>query len=141
MADALVRPDFKARGLLDTAIVTLRYDSGAMATADASFEAVYGYDVRAEVFGSEGMASVGESSPINLVHHNRSGATHPRLHWFVDLFGAAYTAELAHFVARVRGHAAAESTGEDGRAALVLALAAIRSVETGRPVRVDEIRP
>ena len=73
MADALVRPDFKARGLLDTAVVTLRYDSGAMATADASFQAVYGYDVRAEVFGSEGMASVGEASPINLVHHSRSG--------------------------------------------------------------------
>ena len=103
MADALVRPDFKARGLLDTALVTLRYDSGAMATADASFEAVYGYDVRAEVFGSEGMASVGESSPINLVHHSRSGSTFPRLHWFVDLFGQAYTAELAHFAASVRG--------------------------------------
>jgi myo-inositol 2-dehydrogenase/D-chiro-inositol 1-dehydrogenase len=141
MADALVRPDYQARGLLDTAVVTLRYDSGAMATADASFEAVYGYDVRAEVFGSEGMASVGESSPINLVHHNRSGATHPRLHWFVDLFGVAYTAELAHFAARVRGRATVDSTGEDGRAALVLALAAIRSVETRRPVRVDEIRP
>jgi myo-inositol 2-dehydrogenase / D-chiro-inositol 1-dehydrogenase len=141
MADALVRPDFKARGLLDTALVTLRYDSGAMASADASFEAVYGYDVRAEVFGTEGMASVGESSPINLVHHSRSGSTHARLHWFVDLFGAAYTAELAHFVACVRGQAAPESTGEDGRAALVLALAASRSIETRRPVRVDEITP
>jgi predicted dehydrogenase len=39
----------------------------------------------------------------------------------------------------VRGRAQPESTGEDGRAALVLALAAIRSVETGRPIRVDEI--
>jgi myo-inositol 2-dehydrogenase/D-chiro-inositol 1-dehydrogenase len=149
MADALVRPDWKSRGLLDSAVVTLRYDSGAMATADASFQAVYGYDVRAEVFGSEGMASVGESSPINLVHHSRSGSTRPRLHWFVDVFGAAYAAELAHFVARVRDqtpteisrHARSEANGNDGRAALVIALAAIRSVETGKPVRVAEIKP
>jgi myo-inositol 2-dehydrogenase / D-chiro-inositol 1-dehydrogenase len=144
MAYALIRPDLKSSGLLDTALVTLRYDSGALASADASFQAVYGYDVRAEVFGSAGMASVGEASPINLVHHTRLGSTHPRLHWFVDVFGEAYTAELAHFTARVRastipdGQAAA---GEDGRAALVLALAAIRSVETHRPVRVDEITP
>ncbi len=148
MADALVLPDWKSRGLLDSAVVALRYDSGAMATADASFQAVYGYDVRAEVFGSEGMASVGESSPINLVHHNRSGSTRPRLHWFVDVFGEAYAAELAHFVARVRaqtrvdetsGYDGPAATGEDGRAALVLALAAIRSVETGLPVRSAEI--
>src|SRR5207245_5883757 len=121
MADALIVPELKARGLLDSAVVTVRYDSGAMATADASFQAVYGYDVRAEVFGSEGMASVGESSPINLVHHNRSGSTRPRPHWFVDLFGEAYTAELVHFVRWVRGLATADSTGEDGRAALVMA--------------------
>lgn len=138
-ADALVLPAWKDRGILDTAVVSLRYDCGAMATADASFQAVYGYDVRAEVFGSEGMVSVGESSPINVVHHTRGGSIRPRPHWFVDLFGVAYSAELAHFVARVRGLASAESTGEDGRAALVLALAARRSVETGQGVRVADI--
>src|SRR5207244_3760614 len=116
MADALVMPDWKSRGLLDSAVVTLRYDSGAMATADASFQAVYGYDVRAEVFGSAGMASVGESSPINLVHHSRMGSTHPRPHWFVDLFGDAYAAELAHFVAQARTRMRGpEATGDDGR--------------------------
>jgi predicted dehydrogenase len=28
VADALVRPDFKDRGLLDTAVVTVRFDTG-----------------------------------------------------------------------------------------------------------------
>jgi myo-inositol 2-dehydrogenase / D-chiro-inositol 1-dehydrogenase len=141
LADALVRPEWKSRGMLDTAVVSLRYDTGALATADATFQAVYGYDVRAEVLGSEGMASVGESSPINLVHHSRVGSTRQRPHWFVDLFGQAYSTELAHFVAHVRGLAAPDATGADGRAALVLALAALRSVETGRPVRTDEMTP
>jgi myo-inositol 2-dehydrogenase/D-chiro-inositol 1-dehydrogenase len=86
------------------------------------------------------MASVGESSPINLVHHTRAGSTRARPRWFVDLFGEAYTAELAHFVANARGLVPPEAQGADGRAALVLGLAAIRSVETHRPVRVDEIR-
>ena len=125
--------------MLDTAVVTLRYDSGAMGTADASFQAVYGYDVRAEVFGSAGMASVGEASPINLVHHGPHGSTVPRPHWFVDLFGDAYTAELVDFVECVRSGRQPASTGQDGRTALVIALAAMRSVETGKSVKVAEI--
>ena len=99
--------------------------------------------------GSQHTDSVGESSPINLVHHSRSGSTRPRLHWFIDVFGEAYAAELAHFVKRVRiqaradagDHVGPEANGEDGRAALVLALAAIRSVETGQAVRIAEIKP
>ena len=140
VADALILPDWKSRGMLDTAVVSVRYDSGAMATADASFQAVYGYDVRAEVFGTEGMASVGDST-VDIVHHSRAGSTRARPRWFLDVFGQAYTAELAHFVKRVRGQAPPDSTGEDGRAALLLALAAIRSVESHRPVRVEEIGP
>jgi myo-inositol 2-dehydrogenase / D-chiro-inositol 1-dehydrogenase len=139
MADTQVLPDWKSRGLLDTAMVSIRLDSGAFATADASFQAVYGYDVRAEVFGSAGMLRVGEQSPINVVQHDPRGATQPRPRWFVDLFGDAYAAELSHFVecARVRG--TPDCTGEDGRAALMMALAAIRSVESGRPVSLQEI--
>lgn len=136
MADALIRPEWKARGLLDTATVSVRFDSGAFATCDASFQAVYGYDVRAEIFGSEGMASVGEQSPINLVHHARIGSTQPRPNWFVDVFGDAYAAELAHFVRSVRSGTPPECSGEDGRAALRLARAAIDSVQSRQPVRL-----
>jgi len=138
-ADAMILPDWKSRGLLDTALVALRLDSGAFATADASFQAVYGYDVRAEVFGSGGMLRVGDQSPINLVQHGVGGAIQPRPHWFVDLFDQAYVAELVHFVECARVRSRPDCTGEDGRAALVIALAAIRSVETGRPIRIAEI--
>jgi myo-inositol 2-dehydrogenase/D-chiro-inositol 1-dehydrogenase len=139
MADALVLPDWKERGLLDTAVVSMRFDSGAMATVDANFEAVYGYDVRAEVFGSAGMLRLGDQSPINLVQHDARGSTQPRPRWFVELFGAAYQAELASFVECARTGSTPACTGEDGRAALVLALAAIRSVESGRTVNIAEI--
>jgi myo-inositol 2-dehydrogenase / D-chiro-inositol 1-dehydrogenase len=61
-ADALVAPDFKDAGLLDTAIVVVKFDNGAIATAEANFSAVYGYDVRAEVFGSAGMVTAGDAA-------------------------------------------------------------------------------
>jgi myo-inositol 2-dehydrogenase/D-chiro-inositol 1-dehydrogenase len=139
-ADALIRPDWKSRGMLDTAAVHLRFDSGAMAIVDCSFQAVYGYDVRAEVFGSAGMLSVGETSPIKVVHHAAGGAKQQRPYWFTELFDAAYVAELVHFAAAVRGLESIGCRGEDGRAALRIALAALESVETAKPVRVSAIR-
>ena len=87
------------------------------------------------------MASVGDTGGVNMLHHTRVGSTRPRERWFVDLFGTAYVAELAHFVAAARGGAAPESTVDDARAALVIALAAVRSAEAGRPVRTEEITP
>ena len=63
-ADALVAPDFKDAGLLDTAVVVITYNNGARAVAEASFSAAYGYDVRGEVFGSGGMVTVGDGARV-----------------------------------------------------------------------------
>ncbi|MFF2849042.1 Gfo/Idh/MocA family oxidoreductase [Streptomyces sp. NPDC058001] len=139
MADALVRPDFKDRGLLDTAVVTIRFDNGAMATAEANFQAVYGYDVRGEVFGSAGMLTVGELRRTHLTSYGPAGATAECVTYDQDLFHDAYVAELADFATSVRTGKTPAVTGEDARAALSIALAAIRSVTKGGPVRIDEV--
>ncbi len=138
-ADALVRPDWKDRGLLDTAMVMVRFDNGAMATAEASFQAVYGYDVRGEVFGSAGMVTAGDIRRTSMKFYGEKGVIHDTVRRNIDLFYDAYTGELAHFVDCVRNGGDPECTGEDARAALAIALAAIESVQTGRPVRLEEI--
>ena len=142
VADALVRPDFKDRGLLDTATTVVRFDNGAIATAEASFHAVYGYDVRGEVFGSGGMATMGDVRRSSMTLHREHGVETDTVRSNVELFHDAYTAQLAHFVHCVRTGEEPEVTGEDARAALAIALAAIRSVQTGLPVsRVDVETP
>ncbi|MEV6594986.1 Gfo/Idh/MocA family oxidoreductase [Streptomyces acidicola] len=139
-ADALVRPDFKERGLLDTAVVTIRFDNGALATAEANFQAVYGYDVRGEVFGSAGMLTMGDIRRSHLTSYGADGVTADCVTYDQDLFHDAYVAELADFTDTVRTGRTPAVTGEDARAALSIALAAIQSVTTGGPVRVDELK-
>jgi myo-inositol 2-dehydrogenase/D-chiro-inositol 1-dehydrogenase len=139
VADALIRPDWKDRGLLDTALVTVRFDNGAMATAEASFQAVYGYDVRGEVFGSAGMVTAGDARRTSMTFYGEGGAVQDTVRRNVDLFRDAYTGELAHFVDCARNGTGPECTGEDARAALAIALAAIESVQTGRPVRREKV--
>lgn len=139
-ADALVRPDFKDSGLLDTAVVTIRFDNGALATAEASFQAVYGYDVRGEVFGSAGMFTLGDIRRDHLTSYGADGVAADCVTYDQDLFHDAYVAELADFTDSVRTGRSPSVTGEDARAALTIALAAVRSVTTGAPVRVDELK-
>jgi myo-inositol 2-dehydrogenase / D-chiro-inositol 1-dehydrogenase len=138
-ADALVRPDWKDRGLLDTAVVVVRFDNGAMATAEASFQAVYGYDVRGEVFGAAGMVTAGDARRTSATFYGEGGVIHDTVRRNVDLFRDAYTGELAHFVECVRTGKRPECTGEDARGALEIALAAIESVRSGHPARIEEV--
>ena len=139
IADALVEPGWRDRGLLDTAVVTIRFDNGAMAVAEACFEAAYGYDVRGEVLGSGGMAQMGDGRRTGLVFSDAAGRFVDTVRGDQELFATAYTAELAAFVEAVRGGIPAPVTGEDARGALAIALAAAESVRAGRPVRIDEV--
>ena len=56
-----------------------------------------------------------------------------------ELLSAAYVAELAAFVGAVRDGTPAPVGGEDARSALEIAVAAAQSVESGRPVLIDEL--
>jgi myo-inositol 2-dehydrogenase/D-chiro-inositol 1-dehydrogenase len=132
--------DFEDQGLQDTAVVLIRFDNGAMATAEASFNAVYGYDIRGEVFGSAGMATAGDLRRTTMAYHGKDGVVADTWRRNIDLFHDAYTAELAAFADGVRAGATPEPGGQDARAALAIALAAIGSVETGRPVRLDAVQ-
>ncbi|MGC8795171.1 MAG: inositol 2-dehydrogenase, partial [Bryobacteraceae bacterium] len=57
-ATVLVDPMFERAGDWDTAVTLLSFASGALGAIDNSRKAVYGYDQRVEIFGSEGMVAV-----------------------------------------------------------------------------------
>lgn len=134
VADALIRPDFKAAGHLDTAVVTIRFDNGAIAVADANFSALYGYDVRGEVFGSAGMVTMGDVRRSSMTLFAADGVSNDT--WRLDAhhFVAGYAAQFTSFVASVRTGEVRGATGVDARAALEIALACIQSIKDKAPV-------
>jgi myo-inositol 2-dehydrogenase/D-chiro-inositol 1-dehydrogenase len=138
-ADALVEPEWREQGLRDTAVVVVRFANGATGIAEACFEAAYGYDVRGEVFGSGGMATMGDGRRTGMVFSGAAGRTVETARSDQELLAGAYVAELAAFVAAVRDGTPPLVGGEDARAALAIALAAAESVRVGRPVRIEEV--
>ena len=135
-ADALVAPDFKDAGLLDTAVVVVTFDNGARGVAEASFSAAYGYDVRGEVFGSKGMVTAGNGARSSAVLYTSAGLQQDTSRGDVELMREAYRAEFVEFVAAVGEGRQPYVTGRDARRALAVALACIESVQRHAPVPV-----
>ena len=135
-ADALVEPAWRDRGLLDTAVVTVRFGNGAVGTAEACFEASYGYDVRGEVLGAGGMVTMGDGRRTGMTFSGPAGRLVDTARGDQELFAGAYVAEMAAFTDAVRTGASSTVTGEDARAALAIALAAAESARTGKVAEV-----
>ena len=135
-----VDPGIGAAGDIDTAVITLQFRDGVIATIDNSREAVYGYDQRVEVFGSKGMVTA--ANPLtDTVTISGIEETHAALppYFFVERYKAAYLSELQAFLACIQEDTPPSVTGEDGRAPVVMGLAALKSLRENRPVLLSEI--
>jgi len=141
-AQAAVRvdPAIGEAGDVDTAVVMLRHENGCITTIDNSRQAVYGYDQRVEAFGSGGMAA--SENPLSHTGIRRSAAgtvsqTVP--YFFLDRYIPSYVEEWKEFVGYVTDGGQSPVSAHDGRAPLVIGLAAWKSYREGRPVRCAEI--
>ena len=81
----LVDPGIGEAGDVDTAVITLKMENGAIAVIDNSRKAVYGYDQRAEVFGSNGMVATKNDTLSTAVISNADGVTGEKpLYFFLE---------------------------------------------------------
>jgi myo-inositol 2-dehydrogenase/D-chiro-inositol 1-dehydrogenase len=137
VGSVLVDPEIGAAGDIDTAVVTLKLASGALAVIDNSRQAVYGYDQRFEVFGSAGSVAVHNTTPSTRIVSTTAGVVGSKPHdGFVSRYREAFVGEVKSFLAAVRGDAPVTAGAEDALAAVRAACAARESFEQNRPVRL-----
>ena len=136
----LVDPAIGEAGDIDTAIVTLKFASGALGTIDNSRQAVFGYDQRLEVFGEKGQICVGNPKPHTAVLSQVQGDSAPPLmHFFLERYSDSFAIETKAFFDAIQNGTETPVTGIDGRAPVAIALAAKLSLIEGRPVKLSEI--
>lgn len=134
----LVDPAIGKEGDIDTAITTLWFENGALGVIDNSREAKYGYDQRAEVFGNKGCAASSNDRASTVSISDADGVKSEKpLYFFLERYAESFAEEMRDFAKAI--HDGAEVPG--GKSALnsvLIALAAKKSLETGRPVEVDQ---
>lgn len=115
---------------LDTAVTSLRLETGALAVITNRRRTTYGCEVTMEVSGSKGRIDLGQERGAT------QGVAPDHFDSFWQRFEEAYVEELAHFTKCVALDQAPDVSGEDGRRALEIALLAERSAREGRPLSI-----
>ncbi|QEW24047.1 Inositol 2-dehydrogenase (plasmid) [Paracoccaceae bacterium] len=137
VGSAVVDPAIGAAGDVDTAVVTMSYADGRIAVIRNSRRAVYGYDQRVELLGSEGLLQAENMLENTLVKSTVQGVVSAKpTYFFLERYMPAYVAEWDAFVAAILDGKPVPVTLEDGIAALALAEAATESAKTGQAVTV-----
>ncbi len=140
VGSSIVDSEIGAAGDVDTAVVTLTYADGRIAVIKNSRRAVYGYDQRVELLGSEGLLQAQNMLENTVVKSTTAGVTGAKpTYFFLERYMPAYAAEWAAFVDAVNNGTALPVTLDDGVAALAMAEAATLSVKTGAPVALSSV--
>ncbi len=136
----LVDPAFKGEDDLDTALVVLHFRSGAIGTIDNSRKATFGYDQRVEILGSKGKIATENPYPNQVVvSGEKSVYTDLPLNFFMQRYTESFALELELFVQAVLEGKPTPVTGADSRVPVVMALAARKSYDEHRPVKLTEV--
>jgi inositol 2-dehydrogenase len=131
---ALSDPAFAEIGDVDTAVVVLRFQSGALGVMDNSRAAGYGYECSTEVMGSKATVRIDNPRAHHYEWRTPGWASGDLVRDFEQRYPVAYAAELDHFARCVTENVAPRVGGLDALAAFDLARAAEQSWRSGRPI-------
>lgn len=135
-----IMPEIADFGDVDTSIVTLRFKNGVIGTIDNSRQAVYGYDQRCEVLGSGGSIHINNNYQNSAVISNSTNVKRDLpLNFFMERYTDSFIVEMNEFCQAVLEDTSVPCTGLDGRAPVLMALAAKKSYQERRPVKLTEI--
>lgn len=136
----LIDPEIGKAGDIDTAVAVLKFRNGAIGIIDNTRQAVYGYDQRVEVFGSKGCV-VADNEATNTVRIYTAECTNIDKipYFFMERYMESYSTELKYFFECLRKNKDPKPNGEDGLQNVLVALAAQKSYDENRPVKISEV--
>jgi myo-inositol 2-dehydrogenase / D-chiro-inositol 1-dehydrogenase len=127
---------------IDTANILVEFESGSTATIQVCRRATYGYDQRVEFFGTEGLVKHENHFPNTVEKWNGESVkkVDPIHNFFMTRYADAYKNETKAFCEILKSGKDVSPSGDDGRAALEMAMACDLSLKLGRPVLLSEVQ-
>jgi myo-inositol 2-dehydrogenase / D-chiro-inositol 1-dehydrogenase len=136
----MVDPGFAGEDDFDTAVVLLRFRGGAIGTIDNSRKSTFGYDQRVEILGSKGKIASENRYPNQvMVSGEKCVYSDLPYNFFMQRYTDSFTAEIQAFTEAVLDERPIPVPGTESRVPVVMALAAGKSIQENRPVRITEV--
>lgn len=140
MGAVLTDPDYAKYDDVDTAIISLKFANGAIGVIDNCRTAPYGYDQRVEVHCEKGCVQDNNDLNNEAFISSGDGVESAKPTWFfLERYNDAFIAEEKEFIDCVINDKPTPVTGDDGLQPVRIAIAAKKSLDEGRPVKLDEI--
>lgn len=131
----LVDPKIGELGDIDTALITLKLSNGALCNIDICRETNYGYDQQIEVFGSKGSIRAQNLKPTSVLYSSKDGISSDPLYYsFIERYKEAYIEEIKRFIDCLENNTQATVDGNDTYKAVMVAIAAQKSLKLNKPV-------
>lgn len=125
---------------VDTAIIMMKFENGALGVIDNSRAAHYGYDQRTEVHCDKGCVQVSNDLNDMSMISTAEGVEIAKPTWFfLERYNNAFIAEAKAFTEAVLNDTETPVGGIDGLQPVKIAMAAAKSLKEGRPVKLNEI--
>jgi myo-inositol 2-dehydrogenase / D-chiro-inositol 1-dehydrogenase len=140
VGDTLINKEIMQYDDIDTAIITITFENGAMAVIDNSRQAAYGYDQRIEVFGSKGMVKCENNTPTQTALFTKDAViTDKPLYFFLERYQESFNEELVQFFNAIETGQETPVVGKDGLVPILMGVAAKKSLKENRPVLISEV--
>ena len=133
---ALAYPEMNSVGDIDNAVINLVFENGSLGVVQLSRNAVFGYDIRTEIWGTRGSLQIGYFRQTPILVMTKDGITHDVVPHFMQRFENAYLAQIQNFVENVQNGSEPSISGADAVAALQISLAATQSLQQNRTVTI-----
>ena len=134
----LAYPEMKAIGDIDNAIINIVFRSDALGAVHLSRNAVFGYDIRAEIWGTKGSLQIGYFRQTPILIMTKEGISHDAVPYFMERFGNAYLAQIQNFIDAVVNDREPTVSGADAVEAIRVSYAASQSFREGRIVELED---
>lgn len=131
----LIDDQIATYGDIDTAMVLITFENGAIGIIENSRKSAFGYDQRLEVFGEGGALNVENNRPNNVTKLTKDGIEAEKpYHFFLERYTQAYIDEMLEFCKTIHTGSPVICSGKDGYAAELIAEACKVSLASGKAV-------
>jgi len=136
VGNSVAYPEIAQVGDVESGLSTLTFASGAIGMVNLSRIGIYGYGIHTEIVGTKGTLQIGYDRETAVLVMTKDVIAHDTIPGFYERFEQAYIAQLANFIENLRLGRPPPIVCDDGIGAQKIAIAATRSLHSGRPEKV-----
>jgi inositol 2-dehydrogenase len=138
LGNAIGFPEIAGVGDVENGLCVLNFVNGGIGCVSLSRIGIYGYGIHTEIVGTEGTIQIGYDRETALLMMTKHGVSHDAVPGFYERFEQAYIEQLQNFVDNLAEGRPPPIVADDGILAQRIALAATRSLHSGKREDVEK---